>query len=169
MQYFKTFILMFICIFLISACGKQSDENTYTSYSECMKDEIRKNDGKRNEFINQYCRESFPIKTTKREYTFQMGGSELVVQNEYRNRGDSIRIARETDTTGRGSKGYWLRLYNQSNRNVTFLKVVSYASSTECVNRNINWDNVPNLLPGNQVIKPGESGLVVVVVEWGWC
>tara|TARA_B100000123_G_C25723476_1_gene425704 strand:- start:757 stop:1236 length:480 start_codon:yes stop_codon:yes gene_type:complete len=36
----------------------------YSSYSECMKEEIKDNDGKENSFIRNYCRDEFPIKTT---------------------------------------------------------------------------------------------------------
>ena len=39
----------------------------YSSYSECMKEEIKDNDGKENSFIRNYCRDEFPIKTTPYE------------------------------------------------------------------------------------------------------
>jgi len=139
-----------------------TNKTGYNTYAECMKDEIRKNSGKENRFINQYCREAFPQKTSEVEYTFQTNGSELVVQNEYRRRGNSISIAGNRDTTGNGQEGWWLRLYNQSNRNVTFLKAYSwYTKGSSCVGRNFNWDNAPNLLPGNQVIKPGQSMWII--------
>ena len=57
---FLLFILFNQSVFAWSLFG-------YSSYSECMKEEIKDNDGKENSFIRNYCRGEFPIKTTPYE------------------------------------------------------------------------------------------------------
>jgi hypothetical protein len=47
-------ILLILPLILIVSCE-------YGSFNECVKEEIRKNDGNFNAYINEYCRENFPI------------------------------------------------------------------------------------------------------------
>jgi len=133
MQYFKTFTLMFVCIFLISACGKQSDEKTYTSYNQCMKDEIRKNDSKQNKFINEYCRGEFPKKIVRH-----------------------VLDSTEVSLSQYDGKFY---IHNHSDYNVTTLKVHIWEQKLgdDICRKSIDWNNKINLLPGNMVLKPGRE------------
>ena len=43
----------FIAIFFITSCS-------YESYNDCVKEEIKKNNGKENSYIFSYCKEKFP-------------------------------------------------------------------------------------------------------------
>ena len=42
----------------------------YSSYEECMKEEIKDNGGKSNSYIDKYCRDKFPRKTDYSSYKY---------------------------------------------------------------------------------------------------
>ena len=111
----------------MSSCG-------YSSYEECVKEEVKSNNGKVNQYIKSYCMKEYPPSTSQGEYHLKK--SEMKIE--------------------------WIngnyKFTNYSDYNVDVLKVVF--SKKECSDwdlRNFPWENYRNYLPGNNKLIPGQS------------
>lgn len=52
MNKISSFLIFITCSAVITSCG-------YGNFNECMREEIKQNSGKKNEFISNYCRTEF--------------------------------------------------------------------------------------------------------------
>tara|TARA_A100001015_G_scaffold298620_1_gene381601 strand:+ start:483 stop:986 length:504 start_codon:yes stop_codon:yes gene_type:complete len=88
----------------------------YSSYEECMKEEIKDNGGKSNSFIVRYCRDKFPIKSTPSKELWKMWDDfEYLSQDDYsfvmrRSSDERYRIIRVINKT-RDKKIKMIRAY----------------------------------------------------------
>ena len=132
----KIVLILPALLLLVTSCG-------YGSKSECMKEEIRKNGGKNNFAINQYCNEKFDKKSEK-----------------------SARLKEGVDykVEYRGDLGVYVRNYSNSPIRV-FKGIGAIPKDGKCGKlsdvKSIpddeffdGWDNEPNYLAGD-LIYPG--------------
>lgn len=122
----KTLVIITTCLFL-SSCG-------YQSYDECVKEEIKLNNGKVNSYIKNYCSEEFPSPTRDNEYYLKES---------------------EVEITWTGDK---YKIKNYSDYSIDILKVAF--TSKKCSNWNlgsIDWASKKNYLPGSNYIAPGAT------------
>ena len=127
----KKLLLLLPIIFIISSCG-------YSSYNECTKEEIRKNDGKSNSSIFSYCREKFPKNT------------------------QSILLRHEVDYGMTVSSNGELKISNYSDQIIRVVKVVPVKCGDS---KKTNWDDERNYMAGKSVF-PGYSSKVVTYTDW---
>ena len=131
----KLSITFIACIVILSCSPVDEDTNNkenkkYSSYNECMKDEIRLNDGKENSYIDKYCTESYKTKirhNIKKYYVYD-SGTGWNLQNRSLNPINSLRVS-----IGRSQRKNGCRVYTSVFRNSI------------------------NLLPDNSSLQPGDT------------
>lgn len=136
-------IFVITSIFL-SSCG-------YSSYDECVKEEIKSNNNKVNNYILNYCADEHPKSPKIKEYILKdseighkLTNSGLPRANPYSVTDDQLEIT------------------NRSDYNIDILKV-----NFECTEyRFINWKKMSNLLPGKHSLSPGETFTIRDTEDW---
>ena len=116
-------ILLILPLILITSCG-------YDSYNECVKEEIRKNDGKNNTYIQSYCREKFPSKISTTSSNSQKKYYKLSS-----NMNDEITLS----WTQTGSSITVTIRNNSTNKTVRAMRAY-FANSSDCGNESLSLD-----------------------------
>lgn len=140
----KLSITVLACILMASCSTVNEDTNEkenkkYSSYNECMKDEIRLNDGKENNYIDKYCTELYKtkIRHVVRKYYVFKSGTVWKLENRGINPINSLRVEIGTSERKYGCK-----------------------SRTSALNRSIN------LLSGNSTLQPGDTIIIAKVSSY---
>ena len=138
-------IIVFLpIIFLITSCG-------YGSYDECMKEEIKDNEGKYSTYISSYCRDKFPKKSSKglspKEYFFK--------QKEYLN-------SPQSELSWQAASGKLTITNKTTNKNIN---AVGYYAKISCdVEVELEWDDY-NFIYVN--VGPGQKKTYIISTPEG--
>ncbi len=130
-------------IFLISSCG-------YSSYDECMKEEIKDNQGKYSAYIARYCRDKFPTK-----YRKGISAKENFLKQK-ENLNDSSEIKWQSNP-GK------ITITNQST-NKTINAVAYYMTETCDGKVDLDWDDYSYI---NVNVGPGQIMTYTILVPKG--
>ena len=113
----------------------------YSSFSDCMKEEIKDNNGKENSFIRNYCREKFPKKTSSYVSLAKKWGSyKSMPRKEY-------------DIESIGGK---VTLTNKSKEKTIVMLRMYYFYSDDCPNSDLKIKK-ENYSYKNVRVGPGQS------------
>ena len=136
-------ILLLSIIFLISSCG-------YGSYDECMKEEIKDNQGNYSQYIASYCRDKFPSKSSK----FISAKENFHMQKEFLNDYSKIEFRSNART---------ITITNQStNKNIN---AVAYYLTANCGGTiELDWDDYSYI---NTNVGPGQIRTYSILVPEG--
>ena len=119
---------------LLTSCG-------YESYNDCVKEEIKLNSGKKNQYIENYCAEQHP----ESRPTYETRYYKLTPS--------------ETDVSWDASKRIYT-IKNFSDYDIDILKIV-FTKRKNCeksfFDKEINWSEHKNYLPGSSHIRPGKT------------
>jgi hypothetical protein len=138
----KIVLILPVLLLMVTSCG-------YGSKSECMKEEIRKNGGKNNFAIGQYCNEKFD-KKSKKSGKLKEGVDYTV---EYRE-DLGVYVRNYSDSPIRVFKGIGATRMGATCKKLSDVKKIP---SDEPFG---GWDNEPNFLAGD-LIYPGTIKKVV--------
>ena len=136
-------LLPILLVVVLSGCSGSE----YSSYNQCMKDEILKNNGKINKFIRGYCDEQFPVILKDVDYTFPVPSKVIYTNTE----------------TRKDKNKLWVYMYNGSKKQINSIKVFTniIERDEKCNFDDIQWESLDNVLQKNKLLNPGERTWLV--------